>query len=262
MKVFVINLDRNSDRLTNVERLAAHFGLDFERFSAVNGKLLPEAFIDEVISRRRNFDEKFSLLKPGEIGCALSHLDIYQKIIDNGLELALILEDDIEFDENLIRFISDFENCDVSFDLLLLGYYGVEINKDSEHCQSGAILSLWNRIKINSDFNVGVPVHTLWTTMGYIVSKEGAQKLLKHGQPIFLLADELTSNSVINFLNILAISKPIVLPSRENFASELESVQMGSKSMNTRNPIRWIYRQLFNAHLCRLVRLRIKQVLN
>ena len=45
----------------------------------------------------------------GEIGCALSHLKIYQKTVDEDIPYALILEDDTLFDTEFPKYLNDLE---------------------------------------------------------------------------------------------------------------------------------------------------------
>ena len=68
-------------------------GLEYEIVAATDGRDLTtgdlERLVDPALARRAP-----RWLRPGAIGCALSHLDVYQSIIDQGLEHALVLEDD------------------------------------------------------------------------------------------------------------------------------------------------------------------------
>lgn len=94
MKVFVINLDRNTDRLKAVsERLQAR-GVAFERFPAVDGRALDAAVRRRVHSRVRTLFARGFGMTPGEIGCTLSHLKVYQRIVDENLDAACVMEDD------------------------------------------------------------------------------------------------------------------------------------------------------------------------
>ena len=49
-------------------------------------------------------------MNKGEIGCALSHINLYKKIVSDKLSYAIILEDDVEFDERLKHFVSNNSN--------------------------------------------------------------------------------------------------------------------------------------------------------
>lgn len=94
MKTFLVNLDRNADRLAAVSKRLAERGIAFERFPAVDGRALaPE-------ERRRSYSPvRAALVRgwgllPGELGCALSHLGICRRMLADGRDLVCVLEDD------------------------------------------------------------------------------------------------------------------------------------------------------------------------
>lgn len=107
--IFLINLDRRTDRLAFMEQQLSKQRLSFTRISAVNGYALSE-------QQKSQFDlEKFFLLYrrkmvPGEMGCALSHCLIWQNIVANNIPFALILEDDVVLDEDFSAFAKQPEN--------------------------------------------------------------------------------------------------------------------------------------------------------
>lgn len=68
---FVINLERRSDRLDLVTKEFEYMGWEFERFNAVDTN--------------------------SYLGCAYSHQQIAQIILDRGYEFAMVFEDDIFF---------------------------------------------------------------------------------------------------------------------------------------------------------------------
>jgi glycosyl transferase, family 25 len=92
--IFVINLDRDADRLAHIRAECARAGLSFERFSALRGDALPE-------NLRGFFDAIGSPLSNGEIGCYASHLALHQRIANGEIASpAVILEDDVALCEN------------------------------------------------------------------------------------------------------------------------------------------------------------------
>jgi len=91
MKIFVINLERRLDRWFNWQISAKHGKVEnYERWNAVDGRTL--VVNDEIKNLFRNIDFKL-----GVMGCALSHYEIWQHIIKNQLEEAIIFEDDAIF---------------------------------------------------------------------------------------------------------------------------------------------------------------------
>jgi len=100
LPVLVINLDRSRERWERIADSARQAGLTVQRVAAVDGAAIPS-------SARRNFDAVMfrrnhgAAVLPGEYGCYLSHLNALQAVVDNGFELAVIAEDDIQMNPDL-----------------------------------------------------------------------------------------------------------------------------------------------------------------
>lgn len=92
MKTYAINLPQHHARRDNILNECEKYGIDVEIFSAVDGRTLTDEQIRELV-----FAHQTNGLTRGEIGAALSHLHIYQKMRDENIPVALILEDDAVF---------------------------------------------------------------------------------------------------------------------------------------------------------------------
>lgn len=92
--VFVINLDFQVDRKAFMEQQLEALGIPFEIVAAVKGKELAPALVSTVYDEPQTLKTQGKPLSLGEIGCALSHLSIYRKMLDNHIPASLILEDD------------------------------------------------------------------------------------------------------------------------------------------------------------------------
>ena len=91
MHAYVVNLARSLDRRAHITRELRKTTVEYEIVTAVDGRELDmadAALIDPSFVARGVFPE-------GSAGCALSHLSIYRKIIEDGLDVALILENDV-----------------------------------------------------------------------------------------------------------------------------------------------------------------------
>lgn len=100
MKTFAITLERAKERKNYIQKHLTDLGLDFEIVLGVDGRKLSPVdiaeFADiEAIKRSPHW------LNPGAIGCALSHLKVYNSIIDRDLDYAFIVEDDIKLPANI-----------------------------------------------------------------------------------------------------------------------------------------------------------------
>lgn len=99
MEIFVINLERSVDRRRAIFARLAELGLSATRFPAIDGTTLSEAEKGYNGRKRRLFYGKDLTL--GEIGCARSHLAVYAEMERQGIECALVLEDDALIDDTL-----------------------------------------------------------------------------------------------------------------------------------------------------------------
>lgn len=97
LSIFVISLERRQDRLRHMQALLDAHGLKAEFVEAVDGlALTPKQ--RGLYDRRKALSVYGADMSDAEIGCHLSHLKVHQAVVDRGLDLALVLEDDIECD--------------------------------------------------------------------------------------------------------------------------------------------------------------------
>lgn len=90
-QVLVLNLDRRKDRLARAHTTLLRAGLPGRQFVARDGQtLLPF----EVAWHNRLAVRPLS---PGLVGNFLSHLSVWQHVVDMGYERVWVLEDDVEF---------------------------------------------------------------------------------------------------------------------------------------------------------------------
>ena len=95
-RVFLINLDRSSDRLARCAPLLDKLGVDWVRVPGVEGRQLPAEQLAALNPHPAPHGEWFRPLTPGEIGCFLSHLRCWQLIQEQDLDVGLVLEDDFD----------------------------------------------------------------------------------------------------------------------------------------------------------------------
>ena len=91
MQVYLINLDRATERLAHMQQAFDAAGISFTRISAVDG----HALSDSDIKRFQSREGYWGWLTPGEIGCFLSHRLCWQAIADGDDRYGIIFEDDM-----------------------------------------------------------------------------------------------------------------------------------------------------------------------
>jgi len=225
IKIFVINLKRSPERRNEIIRQMNLYELKFEFFEAIDGKLISAETIQKSRERSDHWykvDEgQDATMKLGEIGVAMSHYNLYQKIISDNLDLAIIIEDDVNFDKRFQQFLqsrNQVKSIMKNFDLILLGYCTHDAKFDH-----GAVCSYWGRNKISKNYYVGIPVIWYWSAIAYVVSRKGALLLSqKQGQFPCVTADILTANSPQYGVKLGVLSKPIVWPGPHNNLSTIQ----------------------------------------
>ena len=149
------------------EQMAAT-GLDYRIVPAVNGDLLSQDEVDEFYRANAVLLRRGSRLTPGEIGCAFSHIRLYREILDNDIEAMVILEDDIRVDKMISSVIAQYRDLPKDWDIVFLGYR-------MRAASLNTVQELPGRISLKQPGGFG----HIRTTRGYLISFEGASKLLK-----------------------------------------------------------------------------------
>ena len=95
---YIISLPSETRRRQHVQAECAKYGIPAEIVDAVDMRHIEEAKLRELCSLPlHKKPKKQRYLTKGELGCALSHHQIYQTMLARQQEFALILEDDATF---------------------------------------------------------------------------------------------------------------------------------------------------------------------
>lgn len=82
----------------------------FERVSAIDGNRLKHDALTQSYDVEFNRKQNHSELTLGEIGCYISHRKVWQKIVDEHLDFALVLEDDFINNTDISKLMVDVAN--------------------------------------------------------------------------------------------------------------------------------------------------------
>lgn len=106
-KIYCINLDSSTDRWIETVKEFEKWGITgVERYSAVNGDTL-------------NIESE--ILIPGEIGITMTHINIINECKKRGYKNVLIMEDDVYFTEDILKFNEYMESLPNDWSLFYLG---------------------------------------------------------------------------------------------------------------------------------------------
>lgn len=165
---YVINLARDRARLDVIASSLSQAGIAYARHSAVDGKR-HSRLIHRVFRQRFFSAAKARELTDGEIGCALSHMSACRRMLREGAQKALILEDDAVFAPEFAAFYHDHLGALLDrFDIVKMeGIYYDYTSRDAVTlAESGAT-------------KLVLPLRPTLGAAAYAVTRRGAQRLLK-----------------------------------------------------------------------------------
>jgi len=256
-KTFVINLDKDKERMDFMSQQLVNCEIPYHRQSAVYGKDYRASYVE--------YDEAGAIAKtghallPGELGCALSHAKVYEQIVREEIPFSLILEDDVELPSNFKHIVNRMitEQGKTNFEYLLFDYVPVGL----------PFLKQWFRsvrVRVNNEFQYSLPRATLtalyaifkipyivplaifegcrdgvmYETGGpvrflrpvyfagaYLLTLQGAKKLHSLTKPILYTADQLPNRArIINKLRFFCYAPLSVKQLKTTFGSSILDV--------------------------------------
>ena len=166
-EIYMINLKRRVERRLKMETTLKELGLDFTHLEAVDGKLLTdEVLIQKGITLLPEYADPYHKrsMTMGEVGCFLSHYAIWQKMVELNQDEVLVLEDDIRFEPfftDRAEQLMEEARMIGGWDLIYFGRKRLQENEEF-------LPNSENFVKVS---------YTYWT-LGYVITLEGAKKLL------------------------------------------------------------------------------------
>ena len=133
-KVFLINLERRQDRLAKMLDRFAEVNIlgnvPLEIIKAYDWKQIDNEFLKEKNASAwpEWRDPWFGrAINKGDIGCSMSHNLVWEKIIEQNLEGALVIEDDANFRRDLLPYCEKIEEELSNFDSLMIFCYCLKL---------------------------------------------------------------------------------------------------------------------------------------
>ncbi len=259
----VINLERSKDRRVFMEQQLLDLQIPFHIFNATDGSKYD-------FSNEFDYDKSFrinnNILTNRELGCSHSHRSALEHFLKSDKKYALIMEDDIEIDqcftqalsEELRKRMTNKTHWDyLQFDYPAVGIAGVLfwwflfgnlvkknrnnilfLIKSPLYISKGLVANclslysgtrdvLFKKIK----YGRSLLVHRdKYQTGCYLITREGAQKLIKMNTPLIYAADHLQNAARRNSdLQHEFYSPRLIRQKREHFRSEIEDEYFGKK---------------------------------
>jgi GR25 family glycosyltransferase involved in LPS biosynthesis len=233
IKIYIINLKRRPEKREYMEKQLEKQGIPLtavEFIDAVDGNNLTEEQLNSMNIRVHPWFDPYSkrAITKGEIGCALSHVLVWNKIKESG-NAGIVLEDDAELCDNFLATLMErLIKISHQYDFMYLGRK--KMGKDTPLENQEAVIA-------------GM---SYWT-VGYLLKPDGATKLLENDYtsriipvdeylPACYNAQKFADYEIQNNMVALALTPPIVKPFSGAFSTsdteQSDSLDMTSSIIN------------------------------
>lgn len=243
LPIFCINLDRSKDRWLKIkdQELTLN-GPKIERIPAVDGSIMDKG---ELIKQNKITPLCYNICSAGMIGCWLSHLKIWKKIVNEKIPLSVVIEDDAEFPtdyknkiKNLMPFIP--ENADI----VLLGCAaGCRESEDLNLLEKS--LGLLYKPRDFATINQEIIIPRMFIgSYAYLITFQGAQKCINlFSKAHYHIDHEISRNPNINLYAVRKKDewfKTTAFSNSSTLNGNNESYQKETKFLDNDFSLQWL----------------------
>lgn len=216
IKSYLINLDKDVDRLAFMSANFQRLGIVFERFCAIDERDFSESAYQHFMTER---PRNGKMWLRGQMGCFLSHYNIWKKIAEGSDQFCAVFEDDIHIADELAQVLHNVESIPDEVDLIRLD---TSTNRVKLRRQADLVLAGRRFYQVES---------TSWCTGGYIIHRRAAQRLLDlpmiHHQPSDVLLFNYEESSIAPTFHVLQCFPALCVQDKHldgavQFASNIE----------------------------------------
>ena len=188
-KIYILAIDHTPEKVESIRTRLETIGFDndipYEILHGHNGwtsELPADANVYKNWAQPESWNDFWKMdVQPGEVGCALSHISAWNKIIEDNVSRALILEEDFIFKKSFKDLEEPSENWPYKWDYLNIGRYTFDKGDD---------------IILNDTYCIP-SLH--YNMHAYVLTYTGAQKLISYNlQKNIFVVDEFITATYMN----------------------------------------------------------------
>ncbi|MHA3913373.1 glycosyltransferase family 25 protein [Halovulum sp. GXIMD14793] len=184
--VFVINLDRRTDRLAAVSDMLDEMGVSWTRVSAVDASQMS----DEDLAEQIPAADPIVFVSNAAKGCFLSHISIWKRLVDSDQLAAVVVEDDVWLDPALAAIVARADWIPDWLGVLQMERFSTRKSKKLFSRRSWGVPECPNR------------VHRLYSRSGgtgtYLITRAAAQRALDIAEDSNFPVDHFLFNASIS----------------------------------------------------------------
>jgi GR25 family glycosyltransferase involved in LPS biosynthesis len=161
-EIKVVNLERRPDRREQTILKFKEQGIiDYKFIEAVDGQKLDVSVDIIELFKGNDYGSR-----KGFIGCALTHYNLWKKLLESTDEYYFIMEDDVQMDPKFSEMIKSIDYS--KYDILFIGY--------------SMFSSVREKMEVNNEFSIGhlSMGQYIGGTFAYSINRIGAKKMLNY----------------------------------------------------------------------------------
>jgi glycosyl transferase, family 25 len=216
---YVINLARSTDRRSYISAELNKTGIEYEFVTAVDGRGLDLHNTLQIAPAFLDFD-----FSAGSAGCAFSHLNVYRKILTDGLDHALVLEDDVVVPADLDGLAEAVGRHLTGAEVVLLNF----------HSSTPCRMSTLGTISLPPDRLLALPIDISQpgSAAAYVITREACERMLRESIPLKVLADAWWHFYRSGQLDRVRCVVPLAVDKNPQFASSIGTYALGEGLKN------------------------------
>lgn len=190
MRAYVINLDRDADRLDFMRAQFASLDLTFERVRAV--------YLGDGNDRQKIFPPPAELLSNAEVGCFQSHIATWKLIVASNEPFGCVFEDDVAIATDARRLLASTEWIPKGAGIIKLetAFTRIDLGKQ--------------RHAATAPYETAVAQNNYGGSAAYIISRAAAQRLLRESRVMEEAVDLFLFSSRLAVLSCQVVPAPCV----------------------------------------------------
>jgi glycosyl transferase, family 25 len=230
VRAYVINLARSTDRRTHMRAELSRVAVDHEIMEAVDGRALDLSDPRIIASIEPSVLARKSLL-PNQIANALSHLNVYRKMLVDGQDHAMVLEDDVILPADLGVLADALTEHLTEAEVALLNFEsegGCRLMREaSVQLPAGRLLAL--------PADVNQPV----SGAAYIITRKACERMAERLLPIRAKVDDWAFRYNEGMLDRIRCVAPLAVIKSPMFESTIERPTAGGLKRHARSLLRF-----------------------
>lgn len=224
MLIYVISLRNAIVRRERMARMLDSLGIAYEIVDAVDGHVLDLSKYKDRLDDKRTAERRGIGLVRGEIGCFLSHYNLWERMVADNVGQAIILEDDVILSSDFIHIINFVQTLEWRWDV-------IRFSATFKRRIDRVICPIDNRYRL---VRYTSPAED---TAAYAMSLRGARVLCKHCYMMSRPIDNLYEEWWKTNLHFFAVHPPPASQSRvfeESIENERIKAQVGKNKTKLR----------------------------